>query len=252
MSKSSMYSKEDISNFNNKLIFLKSDKAKLANRIISFQLNEAATNYAFHGFLRRMTTLAHCIEKIFNICPPNTLSMKKDDISDTTIFLQAFVFNAFGAVDNLCHVLNAQLLLVIPNGKVGFGKKYQNFREKMSDDFNQKTEKFENWFSYLSDYRHALAHRIPLYIPPLYIVNEDADEYRSLDSLWHEAVISDKHELADELNEKMNKLGSFQPFMVHSFREKHPHISFHMQIIEDWTLICDLCNLVFDEIQNRK
>lgn len=65
------------------------------------------------------------------------------------------------------------------------------------------------------------------------------DQYRTFNRDWHQALIDGNDTLADEFDMKMRNLGSFQPFMTHSFVEKHAQISFHIQIVEDWKRILE-------------
>jgi hypothetical protein len=82
-------------------------------------------------------------------------------------------------------------------------------------------------------FRHALAHRIPLYIPRYAIVNQEA--YSDLQA-QKEAVVGDPQEF-DRLTEEQMKHVQFQPVMVHSLSEKSPRIVFHPQILADFAMV---------------
>jgi hypothetical protein len=48
-------------------------------------------------------------------------------------------------------------------------------------DFRAYLDTLEAWFAYLADYRHALAHRIPVYILPGNVCPKDVDAYNDLE-----------------------------------------------------------------------
>jgi hypothetical protein len=90
------------------------------------------------------------------------------------INIQAFVFNVFGSIDNLAWIwvrekgLAMDDGLPIPNAWVGLGKKNRFVRHSFSTEFQEFLKGLNDWFDHLDDFRHALAHRIPLYYPALH------------------------------------------------------------------------------------
>ena len=58
----------------------------------------------------------------------------------------------------------------LPPEWVGLRAKNTDVRDSLGQEFRQFLEGMSDWFKYLEDYRHALAHRIPLYrhspLPP--------------------------------------------------------------------------------------
>jgi hypothetical protein len=61
--------------------------------------------YATHGFSRRFNTMHHCVERVFEIIPPEQEDKPSDAILyDATVFIQSFVMNSFGALDNLAWI----------------------------------------------------------------------------------------------------------------------------------------------------
>ncbi len=51
----------------------------------------------------------------------------------------------------------------------------------LGQELSQYLESMSDWFKYLDDYRHALEHRIPLYVPPFAIDPRNADRYSKLE-----------------------------------------------------------------------
>jgi len=66
---------------------------------------ERGREYGTHGFSRRLKIIARCVEKTFQILPPDMEGLpSRDDLSDAVINIQAFILNAFGSIDNLAWV----------------------------------------------------------------------------------------------------------------------------------------------------
>ena len=77
--------------------------------ILAFTLrqyaSERAKEYALHGAARRIGTLARCLDQVFRRLPPELVEIPdRETLEDATIYIQAFVFNAFGVLDNLAYV----------------------------------------------------------------------------------------------------------------------------------------------------
>jgi hypothetical protein len=67
--------------------------------------NDQSNEFAKHGFMRRIKTLLRCIHNIYRICPPsNEDKLSADDLYDVSINLQSFIFNLYGACDNLAWI----------------------------------------------------------------------------------------------------------------------------------------------------
>jgi hypothetical protein len=67
--------------------------------------NDRAKEHAFHGFARRLGTLVRCIDRVFEILPPDREDIpSRDEVVDATINIQAFVLNIFGCLDNLAWI----------------------------------------------------------------------------------------------------------------------------------------------------
>jgi len=78
--------------------------------------NELSKEYFFHGFLRRLKTLKKCIENIYTIYPPDRTQILKDDEKiDLEIYLQSFIVNVFGCVDNLTRILVEEKSIQLSN-----------------------------------------------------------------------------------------------------------------------------------------
>ena len=147
---------------------------------------------------RRLKVLARCISNVFTeFTPERTELPSRDELSDATINVQSFVFNVFGAIDNLAWVWMHDYIgqkradgTPIPDGHIGLGAKNANVRATLSKEFQDYLTTLDEWFDQLADLRHALAHRIPLYIPPYVIEQKDHAAYMEFEIKMTEAAKS--------------------------------------------------------------
>jgi hypothetical protein len=89
----------------------------------------------------------------------------------------------------------------------------------------------------MENFRHALAHRIPLYIPPFTVDPLKADEYRSFDELKAKAVRRLDFVEHERLSSEQMKLAKFSPMYCHSFSEQSPQVAFHAQLLADFNTV---------------
>lgn len=152
--------------------------------------DKRAREYAVHGFLRRLKTLARCIDNVFGILPPGRIELPStEELFDAMINIQAFVFNVFGSFDNLAWIWVREKPVrkkngsPISKGKVGLGKDKKFVRDTFSPEFREYLNGLDDWFDHVENFRHALAHKIPLYIPPYMIPKDKEAVYRQLEEL---------------------------------------------------------------------
>ncbi|GGF31924.1 hypothetical protein GCM10011611_42530 [Aliidongia dinghuensis] len=214
-----------------------------------------ALEYAKQGFCRRVSTLARCIHNVFAAIPlERTERPSNDERTDATINIQAFLFNAFGSLDNLAHILVGERQLVRADGKsfralqIGLdpGK---DLRTALSPELSHYLATLDDWFSYLADFRHALAHRVPIYIPPYLITSATRDEYERLENEKAQAFIAHDIELAVRLDDAQDALGQFEPIMTHSPLESPGFIAFHREMLVDFHTIEEIAGKVLDELR---
>jgi len=167
--------------------------------------NNQAKEFVLHGFLRRVETLNECIHGIFDILPPEEYQIPdKDKIILGNIYLHSFYINLSGAIDNLAWVFIIQSEINgIKKQNVGLRTKNKTVLEQLPQDFVNYLNEKEKWFQYLESYRDALAHQIPLYIPPYCVINTKHDEYQRLEQLKEEA-------LANTVIKKQNNIYIFK------------------------------------------
>jgi hypothetical protein len=98
-----------------------------------------AREHAHHGVCRRLNTLARCIAQIYSLLPPDRSDVPpRDTLVDATIFIQAFVFNAYGVLDNLAFVWVNERNIRKCSATIWMGKQRQSgrpfWRSRRRDD----------------------------------------------------------------------------------------------------------------------
>lgn len=216
--------------------------------------NDRAKEFAQQGFARRLSTLARCMKNAFSALPPDLEGVPSDDDThNAAIQLQAFVINVFGCLDNLAWVWVLERDLKRPNGSeippewVGLRPPNTFVRESFSPAFQAYLDSLAPWFAYQEGYRHALAHQIPLYIPPYAVAPENMSRYHELEDGITRAVMRGDHVGAESRRQECDKLKFFRPFIMHSWTNATP-LAFHPQMIADFRTIEEIGTRVFDEL----
>lgn len=212
-----------------------------------------AQEYLMQGVGRRIKILSRCIDNVFKIFPlEKTDLLSKNELTDLAINLHAFFVNISGILDNLgwVFIFENNLLGKPKEGKVskhGVGL----FNKKTQEHLNHRLKAYltsnniQEWYkNYSKNYRDALAHRVPLYVPPVALNNEEAEEYLSLErSLWNFSSLENLGE-HDIIREKQSQLGKPCYFFAHSLNEDGQPMLLHAQIITDFITIEEILEKV--------
>lgn len=229
----------------------------LRNSFISRQYkSEDAREYAIHGVGRRLGVLAHCIKQIFTRLPPETDNIPtREVLLDTTVCIQAFVFNTFGLLDNLAFVWvneknikkpNGQPL---PNGRVGLTADKTEVRQSFSAEMQAYLATRDDWIKYLENFRHSLGHRIPLYIAPYTVNFHNEGLYQDLEARKITALFENDDLVEhDILEAEQSSLRLFRPWMQHSLNNPKPPVVFYAQVLADFATVEEVCQRVLAEL----
>lgn len=251
------YSEEALENLMDRFMGL---EGRCNNIVISYLekefTNERAREFVCHGLCRRLTLMTRCIARVFSVLPPDFREVPNSDmLHDVTVQLQAFAFNTFGCLDNLAHVWVLEKEVKKNNGDplplqwIGFSVNNKTLRDSLPDRFLDYLTEIDDWYQNLENFRHALAHRIPLYIPPGYLTEEQAAEYRNLQVCINEAIHQKDYATVDELEEAQTALLSFHPIATHSFGENASIVYFHAQMLNDIDTVQELALRLLPEFE---
>lgn len=228
--------------------------ADLRERYVVRRYRDAhAEEHALHGFSRRLGTLIRAVNLVFDLLPPELDAIpERDTVVDATIAIQSSVLNTFGCLDNLAWIFVYEAGVTKPDGtaldpqSVSLGSKA--VRTNFSQEFSTYIDSRDDWFKAIKDFRDALVHRIPLYIPPFIVTPDAVDEYNRLERASGDAMRVGKFEEYDRLQEDQKKLGSFRPWMTHSRTENAPSIVFHPQLLADFNTVDEFGRKMLEEL----
>ena len=71
-----------------------------------------------------------------------------------------------------------------------------------------------DWHRRLTDLRDPLAHRIPLYVTPAILTDEEVEEYRQLKIQFHESMVKHDFEGAEKALDQQQTLGTYGGLFV--------------------------------------
>ena len=213
-----------------------------------------AREYAQHGFSRRVGTLSKSIRNLYRIIPPETVEVPdRELLYDAQINIQACVANTYGCIDNLAWIwiYESGLGDAIPRNRVGFRKGNKEVRASLPPAIRDYLDSIDAWLEYLIEYRDAVAHRIPLYIPPGNVPKGVVGEYNALSQQMTDALNKLDSAGYDRLKDELEKLLVFQPVMTHSVTEATKHVYFHAQLLADFATVEELANKMLAEFKSR-
>jgi hypothetical protein len=252
------YTDKDLTYIEEAYTNLISRRMKIQERCLTHSFgNDQAREFATHGFGRRLGTLVRCLHNTFGLLPPQSDAVPTShETEDALIQIQAFIMNVFGCLDNLAWVW--VLERNIPNAKkgtplaldrhaIGLRAKNAAVRASLPDPFRKYLESIEGWFDYLEDYRDALAHRIPLYVPPYAVDPRNLQRYHELNDAITKSVIDGRLAETKLLREQQDALKFFRPFIVHSWSQSRP-MALHLQMLSDFKTIEAIGGKLLDEL----
>jgi hypothetical protein len=247
------FNEQQITDIKGKMAQVESKTDRLLLKYIHFPFkNERAKHYAAEGFGRRIQMLRHCIHSVYRIIPLETAKVpSRTRLYDAQANIQAFLSNVYGIIDNLAWiwVFERGLSHSIPRLHVGLGKKNKQVRESLSHEMQTYLNAMEEWFDYLGEFRHALAHRIPVYIPPGMVLQRDVDDYNNLTREMSDALNQMRPYDYQRLSKEQAKLLVFQPLIAHSTVETKAPYVFHVQMIADFLTVEALAERMLTELQ---
>lgn len=231
---------------------------KLMSTYLSFNTKDPKSReYIVHGFLRRVSTLRRCIQNVYSIYPPDRSDIpSRKECVDLAINLQSLVFNVFGSIDNLAWIWATEEKLTTDAGgslrprDISFKKKL--LRETLPSGFLDYLDSLKDWFSYMEDFRHALAHRIPLYVPPYTVTPANIEKHDELEKQKNSVMGRGDFEEYERLNSEQVKLGRFTPAMTHSHTEAPGSVAFHAQVLADWNTVGELADKFLEQLNSLR
>ena len=211
--------------------------------------SKRAREFMVHGVSRRLWMIYRCIANIFRLFPPDQEKpLVTDDRLDVEINLHAFLINIYGTLENLALAAAYESELV---GKKSEGKipkiKVSLFNEEFRRHLNKPLKEYLNqsgvdsWYrEYAKNYRDALAHRVPPYVPPSALNDDEQQRYRAIEKEISGLYSTYDFDRIEALYNEQERLGRANPLFVHSFAEGAKPIYLHAQVLTDFSTIEEL------------
>ena len=215
--------------------------------------NLQAREYLHQGAGRRAGILKRAIENIFSVFPPNQeRPLRHEAILDVQINLHSFLVNLYGIFDNWAWAY------LLHHGRVEMVGHRQNiglFKSKTMALLPAplrsyvSSETTSKWYeTYLKQYRDALAHRIPVYIPPSTYSPEESSRYSELEDEKITCMGTQNSDGIRAIGDEQALLGGPCLLFLHSlseYKDARP-IYFHPQLMCDAGTVLEFGELFFE------
>jgi len=220
--------------------------------------NERVKEYMFHGAGRRLNVLRHTIINVFAHFPPSAEEkLDRETLFDVQINLQAFFINLVGVFDNWAwsfvhlHQLEADV-----GGRLNVDMFKGRIQRLLPQALQQhlQSEAMVRWhLEYLKNYRDALAHRIPLYIPPATLTPAEQEHYDALEAQRFGLIQAHQWQQLGEMIAEQDALGRPCFAFLHSFSEDQAlrPILIHPQMLSDASTVIEFGNLFLAHWRER-
>ena len=217
--------------------------------------DETARTFATHGLPCRLELMVHCMERAMEAFPPRIRWIPDaDGILDATVCLQAFVTNVRGCIDNLAHILVREKGLAgedetpLPDSRIGLRPANGAVLDSLSPEFAGRLKELGPWFEYLDDFRHALEHRVPLYVARRSVPEERLRQYAEIGERIREAEQREDHAEAERLTNEQIRLVSFFPVAAQAFGKNSGKAFFHFQMGGDFSIVEEVARRLLREL----
>jgi hypothetical protein len=179
-----------------------------------------ARYYLLHGAGRRFDVTFRAYQKIISIAyDKRSAPLSQDEQIALSQAINITYMNIPGILDNFawCLIYERQPELAdkIPKNNVGL------FSEKFRKQFDAFTEVEKEikvhdlWQQEVKERRDPVAHRIPLYVPPSLVTQEEAKAYSAVYNRFSDSLNNLKLDEADVALKQMDSIGTFLPCFVH-------------------------------------
>jgi hypothetical protein len=212
--------------------------------------NPRAKEFLVEGVARRLHILRRALQNIFTLFPPSDVRRIEDErLMDAQISLHAFVINVYGLLDNLAWAFLWRHGLEKSINRKQVGMFSPQMTPHWPNEIRHYVAATMSWFTkYLKNYRDALAHRIPLYIPPASFTKDEAARWEALEEEQLAAIQAHDWRRVDALRREEHHLGAACPMFNHSFddSEASTMVFLHPQVLSDAKTVLQGCAVFLD------
>lgn len=207
-----------------------------------------AQAFLLQGVCRRLRCIRRCIDNIYDVFPVDRSELLTDDeLSDVEIYLHAFLIHCHGATDNLAWTYILERGLIKKRQDVGlFLKETQKLLPQEVREYLM-AEHLTAWhINYAKNFRDALAHRIPPYIPPYVQTPEHEQRSKELEAKIATAIREGNLDRALDLSAEERIEGNICLAVAHSFldEDRCEPVLLHAQLIVDARTVMEITNKI--------
>jgi hypothetical protein len=229
---------------------------------VAFQITpELVQRQLLHGLARRLKMIAENTRVILEIAHPGRMRpLSNFERVTTSIHLNSFYMHLRGSLDNLAWALTYQFALLErrPDGEPKrrqdvdlFGKQFLNELNQQSPALFAVLKPRESWRLEIADLRDPVAHRIPIYAVPTTLNQKEYDQYRRTDIAAKEAFAKMDIDLANDLYDQLDEIGTYKPLFAHDFSSPRGIREIYPQVLNDAEQLLELCVLILPSIRNN-
>lgn len=225
-------------------------------RLGSTLKSQRAREYLHNGVGRRLRIIQRCVVKIYEICPLDRSDLfEEDELEDLNIYLHAFLLNVYGILDDLAWVVALETTQAEVKQRRDislFGREVQKHLPQGTVDFLQSMKKWHD--NYIKNFRDSLAHRIPAYVPPMRLTDEEAMRSQEIEKEMFESIKKHDFDRVEALKEEERKLGKLMPVYTHSFGDPDASdpVYLHSQVIVDLKTVVAIIRAVGGALEERQ
>lgn len=174
--------------------------------------------------------------------------LRHDEQQEFSRNLNTFYINLRGTMDNLAfcllHERQPELLDELRDVDIGlFSPKYRSSLRDFAE-IKAKIAKHDEWNREIKSRRDPAAHRIPLYLPPSQVTDEEAGRIQQLLAMEREQAIAGNGDAADRLFGRAMSIGRFFPAFLH--HPDHGPIPIYPTIPNDAGHMIEIASAVID------
>lgn len=205
-----------------------------------------ARKYMVQGVARRLASIRHSLARIFEAFPPEAVSpLGRERLEEVNIHLQAFVLHVNALQDNFAWAFVHEYGLQLDRHDVSLFRKPLKRRLPQAIRTYLGRQDVSNWRTqYSTDFRDALAHRIPLYVPPSQLTRVEGERAAELQRNFNEAGERGDWEALIAAQEALNALGEACPYFLHDASGQQ--LILHPQILSDGMTVAEFVTVMLD------
>jgi len=212
-------------------------------QVVPILRSAGAVDHITHGVCRRLLLLQRSTALICELTPPEREDPLSDDEgADLNLHLNSIYVHIRGATDNIAwalaleHGVFGEVREDAPSFRQQIGLFGKAFRDRLSaahPEFAEALSRGVTALAELPQLRDPVAHRIPLYVVPAVLTEEESRQHSKLTNEWNRANAERAPDRAEEAMKAMGRLGVFRPMFAHSLREPLSAYSLHGRLGSD-------------------